>query len=67
VATGRGPVIAGNPAIATDLVVLSWAFLGMGAVLYLVVTATLFMRSISHPCRRWGWPRRCSSAWVRRA
>jgi C4-dicarboxylate transporter/malic acid transport protein len=43
------PVIAGNPAIATDLVVLSWALLGMGAVLYLVVTATLFMRSISHP------------------
>jgi C4-dicarboxylate transporter/malic acid transport protein len=43
------PVIVGNPAIAADLVALSWAFLGMGAVLYLVVTATLFMRSISHP------------------
>ena len=43
------PVIAGNPGIAADLVALSWAFLGMGAVLYLVVTATLFMRSISHP------------------
>jgi C4-dicarboxylate transporter/malic acid transport protein len=43
------PVIVGNPDIAADLVALSWAFLGMGAVLYLVVTATLFMRSISHP------------------
>jgi C4-dicarboxylate transporter/malic acid transport protein len=43
------PVIAGNPSIAADLVALSWAFLGMGAVLYLVVTAVLFMRSISHP------------------
>ena len=43
------PVIAGNPGIASDLVALAWAFLGMGAVLYLVVTATLFMRSISHP------------------
>jgi tellurite resistance protein TehA-like permease len=43
------PVIAGKPGIAADLVALSWAFLGMGAVLYLVVTATLFMRSISHP------------------
>ncbi len=43
------PVIAGNPTIAADLVAVSWAFLGMGAVLYLVVTATLFMRSISHP------------------
>ncbi len=43
------PIIAGNPGIAADLVALSWAFLGMGAVLYLVVTATLFVRSISHP------------------
>jgi C4-dicarboxylate transporter/malic acid transport protein len=43
------PIIAGNPGTAADLVALAWAFLGMGAVLYLVVTATLFMRSISHP------------------
>jgi C4-dicarboxylate transporter/malic acid transport protein len=43
------PVIAGNPGMAADLVALAWAFLGMGAVLYLVVTATLFVRSISHP------------------
>jgi len=28
------PVIAVNPVIAVDLVALSWAFLGMGAVLH---------------------------------
>lgn len=38
-----------SPDNATDWLVLAWAFLGMGAVLYLVVTATLFVRSISHP------------------
>jgi C4-dicarboxylate transporter/malic acid transport protein len=43
------PLVPANQGIAADLVALSWAFLGMGAVLYLVVTATLFMRSISHP------------------
>lgn len=43
------PLVVENPRIAPDLLALSWAFLGMGAVLYLVVTATLFMRSISHP------------------
>jgi C4-dicarboxylate transporter/malic acid transport protein len=43
------PLILANPGAAPDLLALSWAFLGMGAVLYLVVTATLFMRSISHP------------------
>lgn len=34
---------------ASSLLPLAWAFLGMGAILYLVVTATLFVRSISHP------------------
>jgi C4-dicarboxylate transporter/malic acid transport protein len=43
------PLIVANPGAAPDLLALSWAFLGMGAVLYLAVTATLFMRSISHP------------------
>lgn len=43
------PVIAANPGAAADLMAVSWALLGMGAVLYLVVTATLFIRSISHP------------------
>ena len=43
------PIIAAHPGAATDLLVVAWAFLGMGAVLYLVVAATLFMRSISHP------------------
>jgi C4-dicarboxylate transporter/malic acid transport protein len=43
------PLIVANPGAAPDLLALSWAFLGMGAILYLVVTATLFMRSISHP------------------
>lgn len=43
------PLILAHQGIAPDLIALSWAFLGMGAVLYLVVTATLFTRSISHP------------------
>lgn len=43
------PIIAAHPGSAIDLLVVAWAFLGIGAVLYLVVTATLFMRSISHP------------------
>ena len=43
------PIISAHPGAAADLVAVAWAFLGMGAVLYLVVTATLFMRSISHP------------------
>ena len=43
------PIIAAHPGSAIDLLVVAWSFLGMGAVLYLVVTATLFMRSISHP------------------
>lgn len=43
------PIIAAHPSAAADLLAVAWAFLGMGAVLYLVVTATLFMRSISHP------------------
>ena len=43
------PIISSHPGAAADLVAVAWAFLGMGAVLYLVVTATLFMRSISHP------------------
>ncbi len=43
------PLIVANPDMAADLLALSWAFLGAGAVLYLVVTVTLFVRSISHP------------------
>jgi len=43
------PIISAHPGSAADLVAVAWAFLGMGAVLYLVVTAALFMRSISHP------------------
>ncbi len=43
------PLLVANPGAAADLMALSWAFLGMGAILYVVVTATLFMRSISHP------------------
>lgn len=43
------PVVVRYPDLAPDLLALSWAFLGMGAVLYLVVTATLFVRSVSHP------------------
>lgn len=43
------PIITAHPGLATDLIAVGWAFLGMGGVLYLVVTATLFMRSISHP------------------
>ena len=43
------PIIGRHPDVAADLVAVAWAFLGMGAVLYVVVTATLFMRSISHP------------------
>jgi C4-dicarboxylate transporter/malic acid transport protein len=43
------PIIAAHPEAAVDLLVVAWAFLGIGAVLYLVVTATLFARSISHP------------------
>jgi C4-dicarboxylate transporter/malic acid transport protein len=43
------PLVVAHPDAGRDLMALSWAFLGMGAVLYLVVTATLFVRSISHP------------------
>ena len=43
------PLMTAHPTAAPDLLAVSWAFLGMGAVLYLVVTATLFVRSISHP------------------
>jgi C4-dicarboxylate transporter/malic acid transport protein len=43
------PLVIANPGAATDLLVVAWAFLGIGAVLYLVVTAALFLRSISHP------------------
>lgn len=43
------PIIAEHPQQASDLLAVAWAFLGMGAVLYLVVTAALFVRSVSHP------------------
>lgn len=43
------PLIASNPPLASDLIAVAWAFLGIGAVLYVVVTATLFLRSVSHP------------------
>lgn len=43
------PLIARYPQSASDLMALAWGFVGVGGVLYLVVTATLFVRSISHP------------------
>ena len=43
------PLVAAHPHNAVNLLVVAWAFLGVGAVLYLVVTAALFIRSISHP------------------
>lgn len=43
------PVVVAHPGAAPDLLALAWALLGMGAVLYLVVTATLFVRSVTHP------------------
>ncbi len=43
------PIVTRAPELAEDLLPLAWAFLGIGAVLYLVVTATLFVRSVSHP------------------
>jgi C4-dicarboxylate transporter/malic acid transport protein len=43
------PLIEAWPSLTSDLIVVAWAFLGMGTVLYLVVTAALFQRSVSHP------------------
>ncbi len=43
------PVIGLSPGLAGELLPVAWAFLGIGAVLYVVVTATLFARSVSHP------------------
>jgi C4-dicarboxylate transporter/malic acid transport protein len=43
------PLVVAHPGAAPDLLALAWAFLGVGAVLYLVVTAALFLRSVSHP------------------
>ena len=43
------PLALQLPDVAADLLALAWAFLGMGAVLYFVVTAVLFLRTVSHP------------------
>ncbi|MEZ5186804.1 MAG: hypothetical protein R2720_13765 [Candidatus Nanopelagicales bacterium] len=43
------PVALRLPEIAPSLLALGWAFLGMGSILYFVVTAALFMRTVSHP------------------
>jgi tellurite resistance protein TehA-like permease len=43
------PFVVAHPDAAPDLLAVAWAFLGVGAVLYLVVTAVLFLRSASHP------------------
>lgn len=43
------PLALELPDISADLLALGWGFLGMGAVLYFVVTAVLFLRTVSHP------------------
>ncbi len=43
------PIVSRYPSAASDLLPLAWGFLGIGAVLYLVVAATLFVRSVTHP------------------
>lgn len=43
------PLIEAWPSLKPDLLVVAWSFLGMGTVLYLIVTAALFLRSVSHP------------------
>jgi C4-dicarboxylate transporter/malic acid transport protein len=43
------PLALELPDLSADLLALGWAFLGMGAVLYFVVTAVLFLRTVSHP------------------
>lgn len=43
------PLALQMPNLSADLLALGWGFLGMGAVLYFVVTAVLFLRTVSHP------------------
>ncbi len=43
------PLAAQLPQAAQTLMVLGWAMLGIGAVLYFLVTAALFLRTITHP------------------
>lgn len=43
------PVILEFPKAAGSLLALAWAMLGIGAILYLVITASLFMRMAMHP------------------
>lgn len=43
------PIIAEFPESAASLLAISWAMLGVGAILYLVITASLFMRMAMHP------------------
>ena len=43
------PIVAEFPESSGSLLAISWAMLGIGAVLYLVITAALFMRMAMHP------------------
>ena len=43
------PLAAELPGAAQTLLVIAWAMLGIGAVLYFLVTAALFLRTITHP------------------
>lgn len=43
------PVITEFPQSAGSLLAVSWAMLGIGAILYVVITASLFMRMAMHP------------------
>lgn len=43
------PLIAEFDSISGDLLAIAWGFLGVGSMLYVLVAATLFLRSVSHP------------------
>lgn len=43
------PLVVRYPGSAAGLMALGWAMLGIGTVLYLVLTAVLFIRTVNHP------------------
>jgi tellurite resistance protein TehA-like permease len=43
------PLVAEFDDLAGDLLAIAWGFLGVGTLLYILVAATLFLRSVSHP------------------
>ncbi len=49
VPTALGPLMREPTALARELLWISWAFLGVGTLLYLIVAAVLFFRSATNP------------------